>query len=300
MSGGQPYWDMLAQQADLVLPHMSVVLPSDEAAHSIESRMIGNQVIAHLRFKDVVAEASGRRANLSGLGKHFKLLWQLAGSVHFEYPDQSLTLNAGEMLISRVSMDYKIETSADADSLLLFFDPSSSSSWQETVHREMARPLPANGAITAAAGGVAALLRHNGSAADSLVADALIDLALSSADAPDEASFGQSLPAEMIRVQLIVAANIAEAGYGPDRLAHDLGLSRRSLYNRLGRLGLTPSDFIRQQRLDLARRQIIRGSDSLTMIALGHGFSDSAHFSHAFKAAYGYSPNVLRKRHAPH
>ena len=40
------------------------------------------------------------------------------------------------------------------------------------------------------------------------------------------------------------------------------------------------------------------GAQSITDIALAHGFGDSARFSHAFKDRFGEAPSLWRSRHA--
>jgi transcriptional regulator GlxA family with amidase domain len=93
----------------------------------------------------------------------------------------------------------------------------------------------------------------------------------------------------------MVGQHINDEDYGPDRLARDLGLSRRSLYNAFGRIGLTPALFIKRERLDRAKADLLKHRDAgITMIALRNGFSDGATFSHAFRAQYGLSPRELR------
>ncbi|MNG01539.1 Transcriptional activator NphR [compost metagenome] len=77
-------------------------------------------------------------------------------------------------------------------------------------------------------------------------------------------------------------------------------MSRRSLYEAFRHYGTTPADFIKQVRLEHARRDVLRnGGDalSLTEIALRNGFNDSASFSRAFRVAFGVAPSVLRAAH---
>ena len=81
-------------------------------------------------------------------------------------------------------------------------------------------------------------------------------------------------------------------------LADDLGLSRRSLYNRFAASGITPAAFIRRVRLEQAKREIesdLSGKVSLTTIALRNGFSDNSSLSHGIKDIYGVTPRELRK-----
>jgi AraC family transcriptional regulator, positive regulator of tynA and feaB len=90
----------------------------------------------------------------------------------------------------------------------------------------------------------------------------------------------------------LVAQHLPDSGYGPVELAQDLGVSRRSLYEIFSGAGSTPATFIRQIRLDHARRDIICAQEppmSLMQIALRNGFIDGSSFGRAFKDAFGLS-----------
>lgn len=287
------------EQAKRVFPNLTVALRDDNVDRSLYSRIVADHAIAHLATPQTVVEACGRSAARAGFGNRFKLIWQLAGAMRYEDEHRSFALRAGEMVITPMAWTYRLEMDAHYEGLVLIFDPARSRSWRETAHREMGRAIPASGAIAASAGGAAALLRHGRSeSTDVLALRSLVDIALTSLDGRGaNASPEQPPSAGLFRARLMVAQNIADERYGPDRLARDLGLSRRSLYNRLGRIGLTPAGFIRQQRLERARAEILSDPDpeiSLVTIALRNGFSDSANFSRAFKAAYGIPPSKLR------
>ncbi len=73
------------------------------------------------------------------------------------------------------------------------------------------------------------------------------------------------------------------------------GITPRQL-NRLFRddLGQSTMQYYRSMRLDIAQ-QLVRGSGlSMTEIALATGFAGSAHFSSAYRAAYGTAPSAAR------
>jgi AraC-like DNA-binding protein len=286
-------------QAERAFPNAAVEVSDDGVHRSLQSRVIANHAITHIVTPQTTVEACGRRAMRVGFGNRFKLLWQLAGVLHFESAHRSFALRPGEMIITPLAWTYRLEMDENSEGLVLMFDPATRPSWTETVHREMGKPIAASGAIAASAGGVAALLRHGrDETADALAVHSLVDIALVSLDTGGVRSSPELLPSvDLARARLMVAQNIADESYGPDRLARDLGLSRRSLYNRFDRIGLSPACFIRRQRLERARAEIVSepGPEiSLTTIALRNGFSDSSSFSRAFKAAFGISPSGFR------
>lgn len=284
------------QQADRAFPNLSVALRNDGVRRSILSRRIESHSIAHLVTPHTIVDASGAKAMQAGFGGHFKLIWQLKGTMRYEDAHRSFVLQPGQMLIAAMAWTYCLEMDEDYEGLVLIFDPTSKRSWLETVHGEMGRPLASSGPVAASAGGSKALLWHGRhSTADAPTVESLIDIALLSLGAPDASPLDRPLPTILLRARRMIAENIADESYGPDQLARDLGLSRRSLYNAFGRIGPTPAHFIRQQRLERARAEILGTPDvSITEIALRNGFSDSSSFSHAFKASYDISPRELR------
>src|SRR5262249_48889678 len=123
----------------------------------------------------------------------------------------------------------------------------------------------------------------------------MIDLTLRSTLQPDRQGDSRRSPF-LARAVLHVLRNSADSTYGAERLARDLGVSRRSLYMPLATLGTAPGALIRRSRLDRAREDILRDrTRSLLDIALANGFGDGASFSRAFRIAYGHPPSELRQ-----
>ena len=123
----------------------------------------------------------------------------------------------------------------------------------------------------------------------------MIDLALLSTRQPEREDEARRSPL-LARAALHVMRNSTDSTYGPDRLARDMGMSRRSLYMRLASVGTTPGGLIRLTRLDRAREDILQDrTRSLLDIALANGFGDGASLSRAFRIAYGHPPGALRR-----
>lgn len=57
----------------------------------------------------------------------------------------------------------------------------------------------------------------------------------------------------------------------------------------------SPSQYILEIRLQMARRRLETGDDAVGVVALECGFFDQAHFTRAFTKAHGISPNRYRK-----
>lgn len=98
---------------------------------------------------------------------------------------------------------------------------------------------------------------------------------------------------ERIAKQLILA-NLGESLAIAD-LAQACALSR-SHFSRAFKCttGLSPQEWIRQQRIQRAKELITGTSLSLTQISLECGFCDQAHFCHMFTRSEGVNPMTWR------
>lgn len=61
--------------------------------------------------------------------------------------------------------------------------------------------------------------------------------------------------------------------------------------------GITIGNYIRMQRLYLAKKRLTATTDSISSIALDCGFNDLAHFTKFFHAAVKMTPSAYRKQH---
>ncbi len=102
--------------------------------------------------------------------------------------------------------------------------------------------------------------------------------------------------------QLIDQA-LQEPELGPAWLAERLQVSLRQLYRLFEARGETVCRVIQHGRLSRCAEALANpglARRSITQIAFQWGFTDSAHFSRAFKKAHGESPRAYRQRHCLH
>lgn len=97
----------------------------------------------------------------------------------------------------------------------------------------------------------------------------------------------------------VVDLLVSDLCYPPslDRLAELAGMSHVRL-NRCFRnaYGKTVFAWLRDYRLEQARRHLLEGEASVTEIAFLCGFSSSSHLAAAFRERYGYCPAELRRQ----
>ena len=101
------------------------------------------------------------------------------------------------------------------------------------------------------------------------------------------------------RAMAYVGANLREPHLGPERIAHAIGVSVRTLHQLFAATGQTVSEHVRQERLSAVRRDL---SDprlsglSISRLAAGHGFTNASLFSKQFRLAEGRTPREFRER----
>ncbi|CCE10389.1 putative AraC-like transcriptional regulator [Bradyrhizobium sp. STM 3843] len=265
----------------------------------IADRRIGAHHITYLRSGKWTGEASIAQAKALGFGETVKLIWQLSGSMAFENRNRRLAIKAGQALLMRHASDCVLTGSDDYECLMLRVHPGADPTWRDLVESGATElRLGCSNAAAAARAGLMALLRQPGHDSTSeLAVHSLFELVTRSATREPLEPPSDRIAPSLYRARSLIQQNIADSDYTPERLAHDLGLSRRSLYNRFAESGVTPAAFIRMVRLAQAKREIESDPSAatpLTTIALRNGFPDSSSLSHAIKSAYGVSPRALR------
>lgn len=97
------------------------------------------------------------------------------------------------------------------------------------------------------------------------------------------------------RIRLALENGLAD-GVSVADLARAAGMSQSHFSRSFhAELGVTPSDYIAQERMKRAQSLLRDDTISLSEIALECGFSDQSHLSRAFKKAVGITPGLYRK-----
>lgn len=93
-----------------------------------------------------------------------------------------------------------------------------------------------------------------------------------------------------------VDAHIDDPDLSPASISAHFNTSVRGLYRVMGAAGWTPASLIWSRRLERARELLTRGSGRAPIIdvALTCGFKDGAHFSRAYRKAFGHPPKLAR------
>lgn len=99
----------------------------------------------------------------------------------------------------------------------------------------------------------------------------------------------------LARITGHILQRLGDPELNPDGIAAAVGVSPRQLHRVFGESGWTLERWIWHRRLEACRHDLaLRPAARISQIAYQWGFSDAAHFSRAFREAYGTSPRLYR------
>ena len=99
------------------------------------------------------------------------------------------------------------------------------------------------------------------------------------------------------RIKAYIERNLRDPALSIDRIAEDFRCGKRNLHKAFSNDGTTISESIWRLRLERCRSDLASPAcawKSITEIAFSWGFNSPAHFSKAFKEAFGVSPRLYR------
>ena len=92
--------------------------------------------------------------------------------------------------------------------------------------------------------------------------------------------------------------NYMNSEYGVTELSEQMGVNRTLLSKKLNEeTGMSPGQFIRHYRLDMARKLLERNTANrnIAEIAFSVGFNDPKYFTRCFTKEFGVSPSAFGK-----
>lgn len=90
----------------------------------------------------------------------------------------------------------------------------------------------------------------------------------------------------------IVTQNLSNPKLNVDLISERMKISRTTLHNKIAEMtGKSPSDYIRDKRLELAAKLIRKGEMNINEVATSVGINNIPYFSRLFKKVYGVSPS---------
>jgi AraC-like DNA-binding protein len=102
----------------------------------------------------------------------------------------------------------------------------------------------------------------------------------------------------LLHAQAYIDANLGNPNLNPEQVARACFISTRYLHRVFAGQGLSVCDWIRSERLERCRNDLIDpayGDLSISAIASRWGLPSAPHFSRLFRDAYGCSPREFRR-----
>ena len=114
---------------------------------------------------------------------------------------------------------------------------------------------------------------------------------------PKDLSLNDSDESFLEKVQEILNEELVRDNFTAQKFGETLGMSRMQLHRKLKALtGLSTSAFIRDQRLQLAVKQLDKEEITVSEVAYAVGFSSPSYFNKCFKKTYDMTPREYQKR----
>jgi AraC-like DNA-binding protein len=231
-------------------------------------------------------------------GDHVGLLLVLSGKERVRQGGAAILLGPGDMMLWDGSQPIEFEVTTPLHKVTMLVP-------RERLGRNLVSQAPRGAARLESRSGLGVL------AAGHLAALAQVARDLPPGDAPLAADILIDMLGRMVnpeapaptsgdllsRILTHIERNLADPALKPSRIAARFGISARYLHMLFSGTGGTLSAHIRTRRLAAMRRDLgdpRQAGRSITEIALNWGFSDSAHASRAFSAAFGQSPSQFR------
>ena len=297
---GVEEWGHIMTQ--LLLP-MAVTAPDPEKYRA----RIRAAVVGGIRFFTITStpHSSGRSSRLFAEGgdPFYAVVNQIEGQSRLRQLGRDSVLEAGDFAIYDTALPYDRDF-ADGTYMVIMV-PQQLLTLPPRAFIEIAgMKVPADEGIGRVAGpmlaGVAkdmsVLLGHGGLAVAHTVVD-LIAAAVAERLGIEAPTRANAQLAQLMEVRDYIMAHLSDHDLTPQTIADAHFISVRTLHSLFKEQGTSVSTWIRERRLEMARRDLVDPAltDAIRAVGERWGFADATHFSNAFKLAYGVSPRQYRK-----
>ncbi|MEV6025947.1 helix-turn-helix domain-containing protein [Streptomyces sp. NPDC052036] len=242
-------------------------------------------------------------------------LWVLAlvvrGAMQREQGGNHVNPRPGDLVLYDTSQPYWASVATDdvAQCIVLHLPRQAVSVPEQALRRLVATELPSRTGIGALLSDLLAGIVKQGAKVEAAgqiprLASAVVDLttaflaSLCEADGAETAAARKT--AQLHQIKSFIRARLGEPGLTPTAVAAAHHISLRALQYLFREDGGTVGAFIREQRLERCRADLIDpllADRSVAALALRAGFSDAAAFSRVFKAHFGMPPGEYRRSH---
>lgn len=269
----------------------------DPANGRVERRAVGGFETARIAH---LARPTAAGGSLSPWAKGDSyLVLQLTGAARFIQNGQDATLGAGDIAVFDSEAALKFWFAGKQLQLVVCIPREVMSERCPGWEARCSTPFPRSGAALVSSVLHTAFEQAGSRGREAAIADALLTLVASALDGlgEPEGADAEPVPRMVREIQDSLLARLGDATLTPQSIARLHGLSERQLHRVFQSAGIGLGQWIRQARLDRCAADLRNAAlheKSITEIAFGWGFNDSAHFSRSFRAEYGSSPRDYR------
>ncbi|TPQ23834.1 helix-turn-helix domain-containing protein [Streptomyces sporangiiformans] len=291
----------LQRAASSVLAPLAVTAPDAGAFRAdIDAAALGCGAVARIRGSGHVVSRLPR-AITSTDPELLKVTLHGSGNAIASQGRSQSPAGSGDLVVLDMTRPYRLAVSEGCDVIAVGVPRAALGRHCDAVARLSAQRLPTDsGAQAVLAAFLSGLGRHLdelAAPADSHVADALVSLLV--------AAFTERVPEQVDtatdlvdRIRVYALANIADPSLCVESVAAAHGISARHLHRLFRHTGTTFAAWLRSERLDRIRRDLLdpaHAGRTAAAVAARWGLHDPGHIGRALKARYGQTARDLRE-----
>ncbi|MDN4610461.1 AraC-like ligand-binding domain-containing protein [Arthrobacter burdickii] len=232
--------------------------------------------------------------------RYFKLNVQLEGAGFLVQGNREAMLQPGDMAVYDTTKPYSLVFERHARMVVVMFPHDALTLSPDLVGQLSAVPMSSSQGIAGIVGpfirqmaeNLAALKGPSGARLASSALELVATMLHSELDERRDALTPHALL--LASVHDYIEANLGDPSMSPASIAAAHFISTRHLHHLFQDSGTTVASWIRHQRLERTARDLrdpLQTGKPVSSIANRWGFVDAAHFSRAFRDAYGQSPS---------
>ncbi|WP_237687548.1 helix-turn-helix domain-containing protein [Arthrobacter jiangjiafuii] len=293
--------------SDSFVPLETIPAPGRRPDDHFEGQLLGRR-LREMAIVRVEAQAHTvvRTPELAAAADqgYYKLNLQISGRGALEQAGREIELSPGDLAIYDTQQPYTLRFAEDMTTLVLMFPKQLLNLAAEDLSDLTAIRLgaghPVGSAVVPFLTRIAALLPDLDGPIGHRLAMNTVDLLATMLAAESYSGRVATGHERMLpRIKHFIEGQLANPELSPGYIASAHYISTRSLHKLFEDSGTTAAAWIRERRLDGARRDLadpLQADLPVATVGARWGLPDPAHFSRAFRTAYGCPPSVYRTR----
>jgi AraC-like DNA-binding protein len=278
------------------------IVPSLQGRNERRTRALSAGTLGSLQIREVSGSAIDVHRTKATIRRSdpglVKVMLVLRGHGRVAQRDRQAVLAQGDIIVYDTSEPYLLRLGNDFTAFFMMVPRTTIKTPANRVSAITAVPIRADHGVGAVVSPFLAGLRHGLSAGSLKVnhrfEEAAIDLICASLSEDGSDINGAPAAAILASAKSFIDTHHADPTLNSSMVAAAHHISTRYLQKLFANTGFTVAGWIKERRLELEDRNLLR--DSIGALCARHGYIDSAHFSRLFKDRYGLSPRAFREQ----